>query len=167
MVSDHLQDHGAGAEGAAAAASVPAHRPETKGQESGGWTGPRGTAAAAAADSQAVDHGAAFATLPLPVVHLGQQAQEGLLGVGHVAVRRPAQELEVAHRQLALLKLKQAANGQSVASTPEDTRTRLQRPGGQASDLLPLPMLTLAALAENLQTCAGFMEAALRLTFKV
>lgn len=60
-----------------------------------------------AADSQAVDHGAAFATLPLPAVDLGQQAQEGLPGVGDVPVRGPAQELEVAHQQLALLQLEQ------------------------------------------------------------
>lgn len=54
-----------------------------------------------------MDHGASFSTLPLPVVDLGQQAEEGLLGVGHVAVRRPSQELEVTHHQLAFLKLNQ------------------------------------------------------------
>lgn len=64
----------------------------------------------AEADSQAVDHGAALATVPLPAVHLGQQAEEGLPGVGHVAVRRPAQELEVAHHQLALLELGHMGN---------------------------------------------------------
>lgn len=62
---------------------------------------------AGSADSQAVNHGATFATFPLPVVDLGQQAQEGLPGVGNVAVRRPAQELEVANQQLALLQLEQ------------------------------------------------------------
>lgn len=55
--------------------------------------------------SQAVDHGASFPTLPLPLVHLRQQVEERLLGVGNVAVRRPAQELELAHHQLALLEL--------------------------------------------------------------
>lgn len=55
--------------------------------------------------SQAVDHGASFPTLPLPLVHLREQVEERLLGVGNVAVRRPAQELELAHHQLALLEL--------------------------------------------------------------
>lgn len=55
--------------------------------------------------SQTVDHGASFPALPLPLVHLGQQVKERLLGVGNVAVRRPAEELELAHHQLALLKL--------------------------------------------------------------
>lgn len=57
-------------------------------------------------DSQAVDDGAPLSTLPLPVVNLGQKAQEGFLGVGHIAVRGPAQELEVTHHKLAFLKLK-------------------------------------------------------------
>ena len=55
--------------------------------------------------SQAVHHGAALPTLSLPLVHVGQQAQEGLLGVGDVTIRRPAQELELAHHQLAFLQL--------------------------------------------------------------
>lgn len=60
-----------------------------------------------------MDHGAALATVPLPAMDLGQQAEEGLPGFGHVAVRRPAQELEVAHHQLALLKLERTGNSQS------------------------------------------------------
>lgn len=57
-------------------------------------------------DSQAVDDGASLSTLPLPVVNLSQEANEGFLGVGHVAVWRPAQELEMTHHQLAFLQLK-------------------------------------------------------------
>ena len=38
-------------------------------------------------DSQAVDDGASLSTFLLPVVHLGQQAEEGFLGVGNVTVR--------------------------------------------------------------------------------
>lgn len=56
-------------------------------------------------DSQAVDNGATLPALPLPVVNLSQKAEEGLLGVGHIAVWRPAQELEVTHNKLAFLKL--------------------------------------------------------------
>lgn len=56
-------------------------------------------------DSQAVDNGASLSTLPLPVVDLSQKAKEGFLGVGHVAVWGPAQELEVTHHELALLEL--------------------------------------------------------------
>lgn len=57
------------------------------------------------ADSQAVHDGASLTTLPLPVVDLSQKAKEGFLGVRHVTVRGPAQELEVAHHQLAFLEL--------------------------------------------------------------
>lgn len=56
-------------------------------------------------DSQAVDNGASLSTLPLPVVDLSQEAEKGFLGVGHVAVWGPAQELEVTHHELAFLKL--------------------------------------------------------------
>lgn len=56
-------------------------------------------------DSQAVDDGAPFAALPLPLVHLGEQVEESLLGVGDVTIGRPAQELELTHHQLALLEL--------------------------------------------------------------
>lgn len=62
----------------------------------------------ASADSQAVDNGASLATLPLPVVNLSQKAEESFLGVGHVSVWGPAQELEVAHHQLTLLKLQKS-----------------------------------------------------------
>ncbi len=55
--------------------------------------------------SQAVDNSASFSTLPLPLVHLSQQVEESLLGVGNIAIRRPAQELELTHHQLALLEL--------------------------------------------------------------
>lgn len=57
-------------------------------------------------DSQAVDDGASLSTLPLPVVDLSQEAEKGFLGVGHVAVWGPAQELEVTHHELAFLKLR-------------------------------------------------------------
>lgn len=59
---------------------------------------------------QAVDHGASFPALPLPLVHLSEQVQERLLGVGNVAIGRPAEELELAHHQLALLELNMARN---------------------------------------------------------
>lgn len=52
-----------------------------------------------------MDHGTSFAALPLPLVHLSEQVQERLLGVGNVAIGRPAEELELTHHQLALLKL--------------------------------------------------------------
>lgn len=55
-----------------------------------------------------MDDGASLSTLPLPVVDLRQKAEEGFLGVGHVAVRGPAQELEVTHHELAFLKLQRA-----------------------------------------------------------
>ena len=55
--------------------------------------------------SQAVHDGAPVPALCLPLVHLGQQVQEGLLGVRRVPVRRPAQELEVSHQQVPLLQL--------------------------------------------------------------
>lgn len=52
-----------------------------------------------------MDDGASLSALPLPVVDLSQEAEEGLLGVGHVTVGGPAQELEVTQHKLALLKL--------------------------------------------------------------
>lgn len=55
--------------------------------------------------SQAVHNCASFSTLPLPLVHLSQQVEESLLGVWNVAICRPAQKLELAHHQLALLEL--------------------------------------------------------------
>lgn len=55
--------------------------------------------------SQAVDDGASFPALPLPLVHLSEQVEESLLGIGNVTIRRPAQELELTHHQLALLEL--------------------------------------------------------------
>ena len=55
--------------------------------------------------SQAVDGRASFSALPLPLVHLSQQVEESLLGVGDIAVCRPAQELELTHHQLTLLEL--------------------------------------------------------------
>ena len=55
--------------------------------------------------SQAMDDSASFPTLPLPLVHLRQQVEESLLGVGNISIRRPAQELELTHHQLALLEL--------------------------------------------------------------
>lgn len=55
--------------------------------------------------SQAVHNGASIPTLRLPLVHLGQQVQEGLLGVRRVPVCRPAQELEVPHQQVPFLQL--------------------------------------------------------------
>lgn len=55
-----------------------------------------------------MDDGASLSTLHLPVVNLSQKAEEGFLGVGHVAVWGPAQELEVTHHELAFLKLSRA-----------------------------------------------------------
>lgn len=52
-----------------------------------------------------MDDGSPFAALPLPLVHLGEQVEESLLGVGDVTIGRPAQELELTHHQLALLEL--------------------------------------------------------------
>lgn len=72
--------------------------------------------------SQAVDHGASFPTLPLPLVHLGEQAEEGLLGVGNVAVRRPAEELELAHHQLALLELNAEKEGKGGENSQPQRR---------------------------------------------
>lgn len=62
-----------------------------------------------------MNNGASFPTLPLPVVNLSQKAKEGFLGVGHITVWRPAQELEVTHNKLALLKLhrREAEKGKS------------------------------------------------------
>lgn len=56
-------------------------------------------------DSQTVDDGASLSTLHLPVMNLSQKAKEGFLGVGHVAVRGPAQELEMTQHKLAFLEL--------------------------------------------------------------
>lgn len=62
-----------------------------------------------------MNNGASFPTLPLPVVNLSQKAQEGFLGVGHITVRRPTQELEMTHNKLAFLKLhrREAEKGKS------------------------------------------------------
>lgn len=66
--------------------------------------------------SQAVHDGAPVPALCLPLVHLGQQVQEGLLGVRCVPVRGPAQELEVPHQQVALLQLGARAASQGDVS---------------------------------------------------
>lgn len=55
--------------------------------------------------SQAMDHCTTFPTLPLPLLYASQQVEEGLFGVRHVTIRRPAQELELADDQLTLLQL--------------------------------------------------------------
>lgn len=67
---------------------------------------------------QAVDHGASFPALPLPLVHLSEQVQERLLGVGNVAIGRPAEELELTHHQLALLELKMARGKTKIQERP-------------------------------------------------
>lgn len=56
-----------------------------------------------------MDDGASLSTLPLPVVNLSQKAKEGFLGVGHVAVWGPAQELKVTHHELAFLQLERVS----------------------------------------------------------
>jgi hypothetical protein len=56
-------------------------------------------------NSQTVDDGTSLSTLPLPVVDLGQEAEESLLRVWHVTVWRPAQELEMTNHQLTFLEL--------------------------------------------------------------
>lgn len=77
--------------------------------------------------SQAVDHGASLPTLPLPLVHLSEQVEERLLGVGNVAVRRPAEELELAHHQLALLKLHMTKEGKEEEERNQPRRRRALR----------------------------------------
>lgn len=64
--------------------------------------------------SQAVHNRAPVPTLRLPLVHLGQQVQEGLLGVRRVPVGGPAQELEVSHQQVPFLQLGARAAKQGV-----------------------------------------------------
>lgn len=99
----------------------------------------------AAGYSQAVDHRASFPTLPLPLVHLSEQAEEGLLGVGNVAVRRPAEELELAHHQLALLELnmeqegKQQENNQPRLSFNKSASQRLSSGGASSRPCFSAP----------------------------
>lgn len=56
---------------------------------------------------QAVDDGASLAAvvLLLPFVHLVHELEEGALGDGRVAVHRPAQELELLHHAVPVLRL--------------------------------------------------------------
>lgn len=56
---------------------------------------------------QAVDHGASLPAviLLLPFVHLVNQFEEGALGDGCVPVHRPAQELELLHHAVPVLRL--------------------------------------------------------------
>lgn len=56
---------------------------------------------------QAVDDGAPLAAvvLLLPFVHLVHELEEGALGDGRVAVHRPAQELELLHHAVPVLRL--------------------------------------------------------------
>lgn len=56
---------------------------------------------------QAVDDGASLPSvvLLLPLVHLVDELQEGALGYGCIAVHGPAQELELLHHPVAVLRL--------------------------------------------------------------
>lgn len=92
--------------------------------------------------SQAVHDRAPVPALRLPSVHLGQQAQEGLLGVRRVPVRGPAQELEVPHQQVPLLQLGVWAASRGDMSTgvtrPPVTSRRSLRATPTATPLLTL-----------------------------
>lgn len=68
-------------------------------------TGPQAPTPQQGPHSQAVHDRAPVPTLRLPLVHLGQQVQEGLLGVRRVPVGGPAQELKVSHQQVPFLQL--------------------------------------------------------------
>lgn len=74
-----------------------------------------------------MDDGASFAALPLPLVHLGEQVEESLLGVGDVTIGRPAQELELTDHQLALLELVRGEGGgmQNFQTLFQEVITRL------------------------------------------
>lgn len=67
-----------------------------------------------AGNSQAVDHGASLAAvvLLLPLVHLSDQLEEGALGHGRVPVHGPAQELELLHHPVAVLRLQGGGGGE-------------------------------------------------------
>lgn len=56
---------------------------------------------------QAVDHSASLApvVLFLPLVHLSDQLEEGAFGHGRVSVHGPAQELELLHHAVPVLRL--------------------------------------------------------------
>lgn len=56
---------------------------------------------------QTVDHSAPLApvVLFLPLVHLSNQLEEGSFGHGRVSVHGPAQELELLHHPVAVLRL--------------------------------------------------------------
>lgn len=90
-----------------------------------------------------MDDGAPLSTLPLPVVDLSQQAEEGFLGVGHVAVRGPAQELEVTHDELAFLKLQGQEQSQLL---PHQIFIK-------AIDILHTPQITLCLSARGPVSC--------------
>lgn len=83
---------------------------------------------------QAVDDGASLPSvvLLLPLVHLVDKLQEGALGDGRIAVHGPAQELELLHHPVAVLRLgtqggQGGQNKHSLASTQ-----RSQSTGGAA-----------------------------------
>lgn len=77
--------------------------------------------------SQAVDGSASLSALSLPLVHLSQQVEESLLGVGNIAVGRPAQELELTHHQLALLELQRQQKTQKHLSLQYHVGSRCTR----------------------------------------
>lgn len=65
---------------------------------------------------QAVHHCAAFppVIVLLPLLHLVDQLQEGALGYRCVAVHRPAQELELLHHPVAVLRLEGKGDAQVI-----------------------------------------------------
>lgn len=60
-----------------------------------------------------MDHGASLAPiiLLLPLVHLPNELEEGAFGYGGVPVHGPAQELELLHHAVAVLRLGQHTTG--------------------------------------------------------
>lgn len=54
---------------------------------------------------QAVHYSATITALPLPLLHLCQQVEKGLLRVWDFTISRPAQELEMSHYQMTFLQL--------------------------------------------------------------
>lgn len=74
---------------------------------------------------QTVDHGASLAAviLFLPLVHLSDQLEEGAFGHGRVPVHGPAQELELLHHAVAILRLEGKRHQRS-------SRVNTQKGGG-------------------------------------
>lgn len=76
---------------------------------------------------QAVDHGAALPAviLLLPFVHLVDELEEGALGHGRVPVHGPAQELELLHHAVPVLRLHDTVPQTIVLTVDYSQITRL------------------------------------------